>query len=99
MPTIDSRVISARVKNKTADNLERMAEISGKTTAKVLTELVENAILGNPVQEEGVYPEIYSAGMELIDVFLENGFPEHEIYKTIERIKAQITPYSKSDWA
>lgn len=47
MPTIDSKIVSARVSNKTARELERIAEERGRTASGIIGELIEEMVNGN----------------------------------------------------
>lgn len=47
MPTIDSKIVSARVSNKTARELEKIAEEKGKTASGIIGELIEEMVNGN----------------------------------------------------
>lgn len=47
MPTIDSKIVSARVSNKTARELERIAEEKGRTASGIIGELIEEMVNGN----------------------------------------------------
>ena len=98
MAAIDQRTVGAKVNNQIADAFFEFAHSIGRTPSNVLAQYIEETVSGKTSENEGL-TDLELLGISLIDAFLDNGFPEDEIYKVIHRIKAQITPYSKADWA
>lgn len=98
MPSKNTSVISARVKDETALKFTQIAENRGITVAKLLDEIAEN------YEEKGVTPdgcadceysdEIFrykELGIDgLIAAFEKRNYPEHEIRRQIGMMIEQI---------
>lgn len=103
MPSKNTSVITARVKDETALKLAQIAENKGITVAKLIDEMVEN-LEKESLSEKGVTPDGYAVSEDfdelyrykelrldrLIDSFERHKYPDHEIRRQIENMLEQI---------
>lgn len=96
MPSKNTSVISARVKDETAVKLGELAEERGITIAKLIDEMVADYEEKNE-SEKGVTPISYAVSEELdtpfgikvdrkLRILLERGYPERMIYQMKEQM-------------
>lgn len=95
MPSRNTSVISARVKDETSVKLGELAQLRGVTIAKLIDDMVSD--FENREEEKGVTPISYAVSAEIDTPFgqkvdrkfeklRERGYPESFIYSMKEQI-------------
>lgn len=82
MPGVDTRILSTRISNQTADRFEEIAQRRSMTSSKLLNELVTS----------------FLSGKSVLEALRENGYPKDLAEGIVERLIEQIDPYKEEDW-